>query len=199
MRNFDRDSRSDSRGPSKFGGKSFGPKKFGGDRERSFDKPRFGDRGGYGAARGAGKPMMHDATCSACGNDCKVPFMPNGRKPIFCSACFEKQGNGGGSERSFDRPRFNDREDRGGFDKPRSNNNDALVTNLKAQLDEVNSKLDKILRTLSRTNKTEEPALDFGPSEVAQSEDEVEMTPEVKKKKKSYPKKAGEKKSKLKK
>ena len=197
MRNFDRDNRNDTRGP-RFEKKGFGaPKKFGGDRERSFDKPRFGDRdrGGYGAARG-GKPMMHDATCSACGNDCKVPFMPNGRKPIFCSACFEKQGNGGGSERSFERPRF-DREERS-FDKPRSSGNDALVTNLKAQLDEVNSKLDKILKTLSRMNKTEEPALDFGPSLTDKSEEEVEMTPEVKKKK-SYPKKAGEKKSKLKK
>ncbi len=207
MRNFDRDNRNDTRGP-RFEKKGFGgPKKFGGDRERSFDKPRFGgarggDRGGYGASRSFDKPMMHDATCSACGNDCKVPFMPNGRKPIFCSACFEKQGNGGGSERSFDRPRFGDREERsfGGKDK----GNDALVANLKAQLDEVNSKLDKILRTLSRTNKTDDRALDFGESILTDTEVEADSSEEAETtvaapKKKGYPKKAGEKKNKLKK
>lgn len=185
MRNFDRDHRNDTRGP-RFEKRSFGPKKFGGDRERSFDKPRFGgERGGF---RDGGKPMMHEAVCSECGDRCQVPFRPNGRKPIFCSKCFEKQGNGG-SERSFDRPRF-DREDRGGFGKDKSN--DVLVANLKAQLDEVNSKLDKILRTLSRQNKDESTALDFG-----ESEEEVEMTPTSKKK--SYPKKAGQKKNKSKK
>ncbi len=186
MRNFDRDHRNDTRGP-RFAKKSFGSRKFG-DRERSFDKPRFGGRDNFGA-RNSGSKTMFEAVCSECGDRCQVPFKPNGRKPIFCSQCFEKQG-AGSSERSFDRPRF-DREDRGGF---KDKSNDALVANLKAQLDEVNSKLDKILRTLSRTNKIESTALDFGESE---SEEEVEMTPAPKKK--GYPKKAGQKKNKSKK
>lgn len=41
---------------------------------------------------------MHSATCSGCGKECQVPFKPNGKKPVFCSACFireEKTGDRG--------------------------------------------------------------------------------------------------------
>ena len=180
MRNFDRDNRNDTRGP-RFGKKSFGPKKFGGDRggDRSFGKPRF-DR--------SERPMMHDAVCSQCGNDCQVPFKPNGRKPIFCSKCFEKQeGAGGGfAEKSFDRPRFGDREERA----PRRFGSEAgaqkINDNLKEQLDEITSKLNRILTLLG------EAAFE---SDDDSDEDESEDKPVNKK---SYPKKAGQKKNKRK-
>jgi len=43
-------------------------------------------------ARGEKKQQreMFDAICSECGNDCKVPFQPNGEKPVYCSDCFKK-------------------------------------------------------------------------------------------------------------
>lgn len=47
-------------------------------------------------AFGARKPMRafdesaerHQATCSACGKACEVPFKPNGKKPVYCRDCF---------------------------------------------------------------------------------------------------------------
>ncbi len=189
MRNFDRDNRTDSR-PPRFEKRSFGgPKKFG------------GDRGGFG-----GKPMMHEAVCSECGNRCQVPFKPNGRKPIFCSACFETQGGGKSNERTFDRPRFGGREERsfGGNDRGGEKVND----NLKEQLAEVNAKLDRILRMLGNTDSVKKPkekisfdnGLDFGKDPMVETEDTeeveevvVEAAPKKTKSKtaKSFPKKAG--------
>ena len=40
------------------------------------------------------KPVMHNAVCDDCGDDCKVPFKPSGGKPIYCSRCFEKYDDG---------------------------------------------------------------------------------------------------------
>jgi CxxC-x17-CxxC domain-containing protein len=41
---------------------------------------------------------MHTATCSGCGKDCQVPFKPNGKKPVFCSACYVREEKGGGDD-----------------------------------------------------------------------------------------------------
>jgi len=60
--------------------------------------------------RNGGRPSMHRAICSECGNSCEVPFKPTGSKPVFCSQCFEKQG-GGNSRPSYGGDR-NDRDDR---------------------------------------------------------------------------------------
>ncbi len=78
------------------GGKSFG----GGS--------RFGGRDG-------GRPPMHKAVCSECGDDCELPFRPTGDRPVFCSNCFSKQDNGGGRPNKFagerrERPRFDDKQ-----------------------------------------------------------------------------------------
>ncbi|MDH3324080.1 MAG: zinc-binding protein [Candidatus Peregrinibacteria bacterium] len=32
----------------------------------------------------------HKAICSNCGNECEVPFKPNGDRPIKCNDCFRK-------------------------------------------------------------------------------------------------------------
>ncbi len=81
------------------GGNSFGSKSsFGGGR------PKFGGRsggsswggnsgrssGGYGNGE---QREMHDATCNECGNSCQVPFRPNGRKPVYCTNCFKRDGD----------------------------------------------------------------------------------------------------------
>ena len=31
---------------------------------------------------------LHDAVCANCGSACKVPFVPNGERPVYCSECF---------------------------------------------------------------------------------------------------------------
>ncbi len=32
---------------------------------------------------------MHEAVCSECGNMTKVPFKPDGIRPIYCKECFK--------------------------------------------------------------------------------------------------------------
>ena len=89
-------------------GDSKGRSRKGGNRRerRSFDdKPRgrrdSGRDSGRGSRYGGGrdrKPLeMTTVTCSDCGNKCEVPFKPTSNKPVFCSECFEKKGNGGKS------------------------------------------------------------------------------------------------------
>ncbi|OGH58856.1 MAG: hypothetical protein A2725_03850 [Candidatus Magasanikbacteria bacterium RIFCSPHIGHO2_01_FULL_33_34] len=94
MGNFDRGNRRSGGGS----GRSFGGKRsFGGQRPSGRD-----DRGG----RDGGRPMMHRAICSECGDSCEVPFKPTGSKPVFCSNCFSNQEGGRDSRGG--------RDDRGG-------------------------------------------------------------------------------------
>jgi CxxC-x17-CxxC domain-containing protein len=73
------------------------------------------DRGNRsGGGRDGGRPDMHRATCSDCGDSCEVPFKPTGSKPIFCSDCFGKQDGGGrdrGGSNRFGGDRRDDRRD----------------------------------------------------------------------------------------
>jgi len=99
----------------------FENKREGGDSrggERSYDNRTSG--------RGEDRPMF-DATCADCGDNCKVPFQPNGDKPVFCSNCFGDKKNAGGS---------------GGG---------------RVNLDEINAKLDKILGIISPTIEVATP------------------------------------------
>ena len=55
-------------------------------------------------------------TCSDCGNECTVPFVPRSNKPVYCSDCFRKNkpddsGNDRGSR--DDRGSRGSRDDRG--------------------------------------------------------------------------------------
>ncbi|HUC94931.1 MAG TPA: CxxC-x17-CxxC domain-containing protein [Candidatus Saccharimonadales bacterium] len=99
---------------------------------------RGGGRGGFSRGGGSsfgrggdrGDRQMFDATCSNCGKPCQVPFRPTNGKPVYCSDCFEKMGNGGREARRFDdRPRAP--QEQGGPD-----------------LSAINAKLDKILNIL---------------------------------------------------
>jgi len=45
--------------------------------------------GGYGSDRG--QREMHTTTCSSCGREAQVPFIPSGNKPVYCSDCFQSQ------------------------------------------------------------------------------------------------------------
>lgn len=60
---------------------------------------RSNDRRGGGNFN---RPTMHGAVCDECGKKCEVPFKPTGSKPIFCSECFENNGESN-SRRSSDR------------------------------------------------------------------------------------------------
>jgi CxxC-x17-CxxC domain-containing protein len=72
---------------------------------------------------------MYKTTCSNCGKDCEIPFVPTGDRPVFCSECFEKMGGSSSSRR------FRDMGDR----QPRND----------VQLEAISTKLDKILKILT--------------------------------------------------
>lgn len=108
------------------GGRSFGG-------NRSFDNKRS-----FGGNRG-GRPQMHDAVCANCGNPCQVPFLPTGDKPVYCRDCFAKMGGGERRPERNDAPRPAFKK----FDAPRE------ATPSRAEFDQLNAKLDKILALLS--------------------------------------------------
>lgn len=137
------------------GGKRFGGG-FGGGSRGGF-KPRFND----GEER-----EMFDATCGECGNNCQVPFRPNGKKPVLCSNCFRKE-EGGNDRFGGDRPAFREKRSFGGdrFDRPRPSFNrgpenkasDERLQSIEAKLDVILSQL----RRLNREQKKEETDLDL--------------------------------------
>ena len=48
--------------------------------------------GGFGDRRMSSGPReMHVAVCSECGREARVPFVPRGDKPVYCSDCFQAQ------------------------------------------------------------------------------------------------------------
>ncbi len=57
-------------------------KKFSGKDDR---KAPYSDRGQW-------KPASHKAKCATCKKECEVPFKPNGKKPVLCKECFQKEG-----------------------------------------------------------------------------------------------------------
>jgi len=127
-----------------------------------------GGRGGYGGGRGGfgggrdreRRPLeMHEAICAKCGKQCEVPFKPTGDKPVYCRECFNKDGDLGrsGGGRDF-----------GSRDRERGPSQSAGVSS--AQLNEINKKLDKIIKALEIDSDEEDE----------EDEDEDEEDEEVK-------------------
>ena len=114
--------RDDKRSGGSRGGRDFNRRSFGGNRGGRDDRPR----------------EMFKTTCSNCGRECEVPFKPTGAKPVFCNDCFRAQNGSGDRPRNFER-----RDDRR---EARPSNGDN--SQLKSELNAINAKLDKILRTL---------------------------------------------------
>ena len=53
--------------------------------------------GDFGAEPRRGPREMHETVCASCGGMARVPFVPRGDKPVYCSDCFAKsRGTGGG-------------------------------------------------------------------------------------------------------
>jgi len=129
MKTFNKDNkmRSDKRSS----GRSFdGGKRTEKPSGRSFADSRKEERTvdrSFNGGKLEGKPTRYKSRCSECGDDCEVPFKPNGKKPILCSMCFAKS-DGSKSER------------------PSGRANDG-------QLDIVNEKLDKILKILNKISR----------------------------------------------
>lgn len=45
--------------------------------------------GGFGGSRNSGPREYHVTTCAACGKEARVPFVPSGDRPVYCSECFQ--------------------------------------------------------------------------------------------------------------
>jgi len=88
---------------------------------------RFGGRsGGFRGRDSERRPMQKfDAVCSKCSKECQVPFRPTGLKPVLCSECFTQSGGG---SRDFGR----------------SSQSGASSE----QMNQINAKLDKIIKIL---------------------------------------------------
>ena len=154
--------RSDSRGGG-FRGSSGGRGGFGGGRSSGFSGGgRGGGRGGFRDRDSGGfqrpRPEMHPATCSKCGEQCEVPFRPTGEKPVFCSNCFEKEGNSSSGSRSGSR---------GNFDSRNRNTNTSPQSGISSeQFKQLNEKLDKILGILE--------TIEFEVDEEGEEDEEAE-------------------------
>lgn len=201
MRDFNENRSSSSRGSDRPGGRSggrpsssgFGGSRFGGRSSSSFGGSRSGGFGGDSSRRfsprSSGRAEMFDATCADCGNTCQVPFMPTGAKPVYCSSCFELRGNGedrgGRPPRQFDRPSFQE--------KPRFSAPAAKESTGSADLDAINAKLDKILKTLAYIAKQQpnnEPEIQAAPVEAEKAEVVKAEKPKAEKKVKAAKKAA---------
>jgi CxxC-x17-CxxC domain-containing protein len=49
-----------------------------------------GSYGGGGGYSDRGPREMHEARCDSCGGVARVPFVPRGDKPVYCSDCFSR-------------------------------------------------------------------------------------------------------------
>lgn len=65
----------------RFGGGEKGDRRGGNSGKRDFNRSHFG---------GDRAVELFSATCAGCGVPCQVPFRPNGKKPVYCKACFER-------------------------------------------------------------------------------------------------------------
>ncbi len=94
----------------------------------------FGGKRDLGAKRG---PSMfggradrssesHKATCDGCHAVCEVPFVPNGKKPVYCRNCYKSRA----TTTAFSGQPF-----------PRT---DASSNDLKKQFSILNTKLDRL-------------------------------------------------------
>lgn len=123
------------------GGKSFGPK-------RPW-KGGFKERGGFGGGdRGFERKEMHDAVCSECGDDCQVPFRPNGTKPVKCRNCFkvdDKRGGFGGDRGFGEKRPYSEKRH---FDRPQPMGMD--TKKIENRLGAIEEKLDALLEALSQ-------------------------------------------------
>jgi CxxC-x17-CxxC domain-containing protein len=110
------------------------------------------------------------ATCDTCGDNCEVPFRPDGSRPIYCRACFGKKN--GESQPSFERKAAPSNFAPQGFDA-------------RAEFKSLNSKLDRILTALNanpaiKDNLREIAAVSPKPVKAEMAKPVAKVLPEVK-------------------
>jgi len=137
---------------------------------------RFGGGGNRFGGRDGGDRQMHDATCANCGKDCKVPFRPTGDKPVYCNDCFRDQNGGDRNRVSGPRGDRSTFRSGGGDRAPRREE-----PSYQKQLDEMNKKLDLILKAVkTATQETEEvvakPKKKVKKSKPAKAVEEISLT-----------------------
>ena len=118
MKSFKSNRKFERRDSSRFEGRE--PRKFDRGERRSSDRFEHRDSG-----RSNFKKEMHEVVCDKCGQRCEVPFLPTSNKPVYCSDCFRKKEH---------------------TDSRRSEV--PVRDNSKAELEQINQKLDKILELL---------------------------------------------------
>jgi CxxC-x17-CxxC domain-containing protein len=81
----------------------------------SYGSSSYGSGGGYGGSSSGGgygreraPRQMTQVTCSNCGKETEVPFVPSGDRPVYCSDCYSQMGGGsrGGGNRGGGRSRY---------------------------------------------------------------------------------------------
>ncbi|MBI4052641.1 MAG: hypothetical protein HY394_01215 [Candidatus Diapherotrites archaeon] len=45
----------------------------------------------YGNRDFGGPRQLYDAVCADCGAETKVPFKPDGKRPVYCRDCYQKR------------------------------------------------------------------------------------------------------------
>ncbi len=88
----------------------------------------------------SGPSQMYEAICDDCRKPCRVPFEPNGNRPVYCKNCFDRQG-GGREKGRIAGAAGNIGPD--GFS----------VNDIKTQLAMINIKLDKLLKNVVKSDQ----------------------------------------------
>ena len=58
----------------------------------SYRDRRSNDSRGYSNNNKSREPReMHNATCSDCGEETQVPFVPDPERPVYCRECYRKR------------------------------------------------------------------------------------------------------------
>ena len=111
-------------------------------------------RGGFsrGGGRNSGMPAfdkrLYKATCEKCGDNCEVPFKPAGGRPIYCRDCFRTmEGSESPRPKQFGKREYPGSRRPDNFRKSEYSES-AKPDQFKRELDQINLKLDKILRAL---------------------------------------------------
>lgn len=114
------------------------------DYNNRFPRKPFNKSGGdrFGAAK-----QMYKAECSNCHASCEVPFRPNGKKPVFCSNCFVKDGEEAprGGHRGQTKRDFSPRPS---YERQAPVREDRSFEEVKAELKGVNEKLERLIKIM---------------------------------------------------
>jgi CxxC-x17-CxxC domain-containing protein len=123
----------------KFGAGEKGDRRGGNAGKRDFNKSHFG------GSRNSGMELFQ-ATCAGCGKTCEVPFRPNGKKPVYCRECFDR--NNGGSTRP-ERPERSERFERPSYrqEQPHVSSGSELQE-IKRNIDALHAKMDAVIKKL---------------------------------------------------